>query len=151
MVMAETVPHDHLQAAQRRLNNASDTYRRARRRLYEEAFLEFADVAMLVWSAGVDVASALMRLDGRSNLGTSSRRWRFITGILHTAHPEKELRTGWGYLARLHNFQHNLDMPQVQFEIDCRGSGRLIAELNELLPEGLRLPPDNYDWLLHVS
>ena len=82
MVTVERVPHDHLQAAQRRLNNAFDIYRRASNRRYEDAFLEFADVAMLVWSAGVDVASALMRLDDQSDLGTSSRyadgvRWRY--------------------------------------------------------------------------
>ena len=151
MAMADRVPHDHLRAAQRRLSNASYIYRRANALQHEDAFLEFADVAMLVWSAGVDVASALMRLDGRSDLGTSSRRWRYITGILHAAHPEKELRTGWRYLARLHNFQHNLDMPREQFETSCRGSGGLIVELNELLPDDLRLPSEPLDWLLSMG
>lgn len=72
-------------------------------------------------------------------------------GILHTAHPERGLRIGWRHLARLHNFQHNLDMPQTQFEAACRGSGRLITELNELLPEELRLPTQSYDWLLEIE
>ena len=149
--MLERGSQDHIRSARRRLDNASDMYRQASGRQYEDAFLEFADVAMLVWSAGVDIASALMRLDGRSNLGTSSRRWRYVTVTLHTAYPERKLRTGWGYLSRLHNFQHNLDMPQAQFEIDCRGSGQLIHNLNELLPDGLRLPPYTYAWLLTVG
>lgn len=151
MVTVERVPHDHLQAAQRRLNNAFDIYRRASNRRYEDAFLEFADVAMLVWSAGVDVASALMRLDDQSDLGTSSRRWRYVTRVLHTTYPQRELRTGWRHLARLHNFQHNLNMPQSQFEPACRGSGQLINELNGLVPDDLRLPPESYGWLVRVS
>jgi len=57
----------------------------------------------------------------------------------------------WRHLARLHNFQHNLDMPQSQFEPACRGSGQLINELNELLPDDLRLPPESYGWLVRVS
>lgn len=151
MVMAERVPLDHLRAAQRRLNNASDIYRRAIGQQYEDALLEFADVAMLVWSAGVDVASALMRLDGQSNLGTSSQRRRHITGDLHAVHPEKGLRTGWRHLARLHNFQHNLDMPQAEFGRACRRSSQLIHELNGLLPDELQLPSQTYDWLLEAG
>ena len=151
MVMAERVPLDHIRVAQRRLNNASDIYRQASGRQYEDAFPELADVAMLVWSAGVDIASALMRFDGESNLGTSSQRRRYVTGDLQSAHPEKGLRTGWSHLARLHNFQHNLDMPQAEFESACHGSGQLINELNGLLPDGLRLPPDAYAWLLTVG
>ena len=36
-------------------------------------------------------------------------------------------------------------------QIDCRGSGQLIRNLNELLPDGLRLPPYTYAWLLTVG
>ena len=151
MVMLERVPSNYLRAASRRLVNAYDLYRQARFLSYGDAFLELADVAMLVWSAGVDVSSALMLVNGERDLGTSSNRRRYVTGNLHAVYPDKELRSGWGNIARLHNFQHNLDMPQEQFEIDCRGSGWLITELNELLPEGLRLPPDAYAWLLTVG
>ena len=151
MVMLERVPSNYLRAASRRLANAYDLYRQARFRSYGDTFLELADVAMLVWSAGVDVSSALMLVNGERDIGTSSSRRRYVTGDLHAVYPDKELRSAWGNIARLHNFQHNLDMPQEQFEIDCRGSGWLITELNELLPDGLRLPPYTYAWLLTVG
>jgi len=149
--MAERAPDDHLRAAMRRLSNAYDLYHQVRSRPYDEVFLELADVAMLVWSAGVDLTSALMLLDGRSALGTSARRREYLTQNLHAAYPDKELRSGWRHLARLHNFQHNLDMPQSQFEVACHGSGGLIVELTELLPEGMRLPPESCDWLLNMG
>ena len=150
MVMDRRVPGDYLRAARRRLNAAADIYRQSRTLHYDEAFLEFADVAMLVWSAGVDVTSALMLLDGRSALGTSARRREYLTQTLHAAYPDKVLRSGWRHLARMHNFQHNLDMPQEQFETACRGSGQLIFELNGLLPEGMRLPAGAYGWLIEA-
>ena len=149
--MIERVPTNYLRAASRRLANAHDLYRQARGRSYGDAFLELADVAMLIWSAGVDITSVLMLVNGEQDIGTSSSRRRYVTGDLHAVYPDKELRSGWGNIARLHNFQHNLDMPQEQFEIDCRGSGWLITELNELLPDGLRLPSSDYDWLLNVG
>ena len=149
--MLERVPQVHLRAAQRRLNTAYDIYRQARGRQYDDAFLEFADVAMHVWSAGIDAISAVMILNAESNLGTSSRRRSYMKYTLEVTHPHLRLRAGWGHLARLHNFQHNLDMPQEQFELNCRGSGGLIAELNELLPDGLRLPTESHDWLLNLG
>ena len=150
MVMDRRVPDDYLRAARRRLNAAAAIYRQSRVLHYDDAFLDYADIAMLVWSAGVDVTSALMLLDGRSALGTSTRRREYLTQTLHATYPDKELRSGWRHLARLHNFQHNLDMPQAQFESACHGSGHLINELNELLPEGMRLPPESYGWLIEV-
>ena len=149
--MAERTPGDHLRAAARRLGNAADIYLQVRNLRYDDAFLDYADTAMLVWSAGVDVTSALMLLDGRSALGTSARRREYLNQRLHTVYPEKELRSGWRHLARLHNFQHNLDMPQAQFESACRGSGQLINELNGLLPEDMRLPPESYVWLVKMG
>lgn len=148
MAMLELIPPDHLRSAQRRLRNAHDLYRQASGRQYAAAFLEFADVAMLVWSAGIDVISALMLLDGQTNLGTSTNRRNYLRQNLDFAHPHRDLWGRWRYLARLHNFQHNLDMPQSQFEPACRGSGQLIFELNGLLPESLRLSPESYAWLV---
>ena len=148
--MLELIPLDHLRSAQRRLSNAQDLYRQSRGRQYADAFLEFADVSMLVWSAGIDVISALMLLDGQTNLGTSTNRRYYLKQNLDFAHPQRDLWGSWRHLARLHNFQHNLDMPQEQFELNCRGSGGFIVELNELLPDDLRLPPESYGWLVDM-
>ena len=148
--MLELIPPDHLRSAERRLSNAHDLYRQASARQYAAAFLEFADVAMLVWSAGIDVISALMLLDGQTNLGTSTNRRNYLKQNLDFTHPHRDLWGRWHHLARLHNFQHNLDMPQAQFESACHGSGHLINELNELLPEGMRLPSYAYGWLVDV-
>ena len=149
--MLERGPFDHLRSAQSRLSNAQYLYRQASGRQYDYAFLEFADVAMLVWSAGIDVISVLMLLDGQTNLGTSTNRRNYLKQNLDITHPHRDLWGSWRFLARLHNFQHNLDMPQSQFESACRGSGQLVSNLNELLPEGSRLPPNTFDWLLEVG
>ena len=149
--MRERVPQAHIRSAHRRLSNAYDIYRQASDRRYDDAFLEFADVAMLVWSAGIDVISALMLLDGETTLSTSTQRRLYLRNTLDIAYPHLELRDGWRHLARLHNFQHNLDLPQAQFEAACRGSGKLIAELNELLPYELRLPSESYRWLVEAG
>ena len=140
-----------VRSAERRLRNASDVYRRSGAQLYDDALLDMADVAMLVWSAGIDIVSALMLLAAESRLGSSSRRRRYVREQLDTAHPNLRLLAYWLSLARLHNFQHNLDMSQAQFQLDCRLSGMLIKGLNGLLPMDLRLPPNAYAWLAEVG
>ena len=61
------------------------------------------------------------------------------------------LRVGWSHLARLHNFQHNLNLSEPTFVAACHECGRLFAELNDLLPTAHRLPQDAYAWLLNVE
>ena len=101
--------------------------------------------------ASIDVISALMLLDGVTDLSTSTQRRLYLRNTLEIEHPHLGLRDGWRHLARLHNFQHNLNMPQTQFESACRGSGELIADLSELLSEGMRLPPEAHRWLVQVG
>ena len=149
--MANRVPQDYIRSAQRRLNNAADLHRQASVRQYDDAFLELADVGMLVWSAGIDVLSALMLLDRYTNLGASSERHHYLRFRLHQLYPQRDLRMGWGHLAQLHSFQHNLDLPQISFVSACRHSSRLFDELNGLLPSVLRMPEDAYAWLLTVQ
>ena len=149
--MPERLPEDFVRSAERRLRNASNVYVMASGQPYDEVFLEMADVAMLVWSAGIDTLSALMLLSGEPGLSTSSQRRRYVRQRLAPTYPHMRLLFLWTNLARLHNFQHNLDMPQSQFELDCRQSGRMIAELNGLLPAALRLRPDAYAWLGEVG
>ena len=69
---------------------------------------------------------------------------------MHPAYPHKGLLVGWRRFVRLHNFQHNLDMPEAQFKLACRRSHRLFDELNGLLPVNLRLSSDSYGWLSGV-
>ena len=149
--MADRIPEDYLQSARRRLDNAADLYRQASTRHYDDAFLELADVAMLIWSAGIDVLSVLMLLDGHTRLGTSSERHHYLRYGLHALYPQRDLRFAWSRLAMLHNFQHNLDLPEPQFITACHRSGQLIGELNGLLPANLRLPPESYTWLQNVQ
>ena len=151
--MADRTAQDYIRSAQRRLDNAALLYRqtRASEQRYDDAFLELADVGMLVWSAGIDVLSALMAFEGRTNLGDSSQRHDYLRGYLHRLYPQKELRVGWRHLSWLHNFQHNLDLAEPRFVEACRQSGRLFDELNGLLPSVLRMPEEAYAWLLAVQ
>lgn len=149
--MADRIPQDYIRSARRRLDSAADSYREASARHYDDAFLELADVAMLIWSAGIYVLSALMLFDGYTGLGTSSQRHHYLRFELYRRHPQRDLRMGWGHLAQLHSFQHNLDLPQISFMGACRHSSRLFTELNDLLPAAHRLPQDAYAWLLNVE
>ena len=147
--MADRIAPDYIRSALRRLDNAALLYRqvKASEQGYDAAFLELADVGMLVWSAGIDLLSALMLAEGRTGLSDSSQRHNYLRNNLHGLYPEKELRAGWRHLSRLHNFQHNLNLPELRFVEACRQSGRLFAELNVLLPPDQRLPPNAYAWL----
>ena len=148
--MNERQPRVFVRSAERRLRNASGIHHRAIGQPHDDALLDMADVAMLVWSAGIDLLSALMLLDGETRLGPSTRRRQFVRERLHPSYPHLDLMVRWTGLARLHNFQHNLYMPRAQFELACRRSSRLIDELNRLLPPELRLSPDAYAWLAEV-
>ena len=144
---------DYVQSAERRLRNAGELRRQASGRSYEDAYLEMADVAMLLWSAGIDVISALMTEDGVRHLGSSSTRFVFLRELTGARYPlvRKPLDAiGWPFLARMHNFQHNLDMSEYRFTIACLRCGRLFTVLNSLLPTSLQMPEDAYAWLLNV-
>lgn len=151
--MANRAAQDYLRSARRRLDNAAALYRqvKAGEQSYADAYLELADVGMLVWSAGIDLLSALMVEEGRVGLSTSGQRHRYLRDHLHQLYPERGLRVGWRHLSRLHNFQHNLDMTEFMFVHACQQSGILFYELNRLLPEARRLPDDAYAWLLNVE
>lgn len=151
--MADRPAQDYIRSGQRRLDNAALLYQqvKAGEQGYDAAFLELADMGMLVWSAGIDMLSALMLAEGRTGLSDSSQRHTYLRAHLHRLYPEKELRVGWRHLSRLHNFQHNLNLPEFQFVEACRQSARLFDELNDLLPPALRLPESAYAWLYQVS
>ena len=117
----------------------------------EDRFIELANVAMLVWSAGIDLISVHMLLDGETSLGTSVNRRRFLVNRMVPANPHLQLRIGWRGLLRLHNFQHNLHLSGAEFATNCRFSALMFTGLNSLLPATLRLPPDAHGWLAEVG
>ena len=92
-----------------------------------------------------------MLLDGETRLGTSVSRRRHFTNRILPAYRSPRLQAGWHALARLHGFQHNFDLSEADFAINCRNSASLLSDLNGLLPAALRLPPDAYDWLAQVG
>ena len=152
--MANRVARDYIRSAQRRLGNAGEVYRQVSGRRYDDAHLELADVAMLVWSAGIDTISTLMMTEGDTDLGTSTNRRQFLRRLLLRRYPtvEKPLEVvSWSYLVRLHNFQHNLDLPEPQFVDACNYSARFFGILNALLPPHLQLLGSTYAWLLDVE
>lgn len=145
--MAERTAPDYLLMARRRLDQAADRQSAIQGQTCDAVFAELADLAMLVWSAGIELLSTLMRLDGYTRLGDSNARRRFLYERLDARHPQMRLRNSWSYLAQLHGFQHNADLPEARFLEACLGAGVLLDLLNALLPEPLRLPAASYAWL----
>ena len=149
--MSERSPEDFVRAAQIRLELAASMYERARHLPFSAGNVEMANVAMFLWSAGIDMISAHMLLNGETRLGRSvSRRRYLVKQILSTDWPV-QLQSGWSVLSRLHNFQHNLDMRETAFTTNCRESASFFARLSNLLPVHLRLPSDAYAWLADVE
>ena len=118
---------------------------------FDDRFIELANVAMLVWSAGIDLISVHMLLGGERALGTSANRRRYLVNRIVPANQPSGLRVGWRGLSRLHSFQHNFHLREAEFATHCRSSSLLFGGLNSLLPTSLRLPSDAYGWLAEVS
>ena len=110
-----------------------------------------SNVAMLVWSAGIDVISVHMLLSGETGLGTSVTCRRYFSNRILPPHRSRRLQAGWQALARLHNFQHNLHLSQAEFAANCHASASLFTDLNGLLPAALRFQSDAYGWLTEVG
>ena len=146
MVTEHSAP-DYLLMARRRLDQAADCQSAIQGQTYDAVFAELADLAMLVWSAGIDILSALMRLDGYTRMGDSNARRRFLYDRLAARHPQIQLQNRWPYLAQLHGFQHNADLSETRFRTACFETAELFGALNTLLPEPLRLPAASYAWL----
>ncbi len=118
---------------------------------FSDRFVEMANVAMLVWSAGIDLISVHMLLNGDRGLGTSASRRRYLLNRIVPANGQLRLEIGWRGLLRLHNFQHNLDLSVAEFAANCRDSALFFEDLNGLLPARLRLESDAYGWLSEVG
>ena len=149
--MPDHTPGEFVRAAEIRLALAASMYERVAELAFGDRYIEMANVAMLVWSAGIDLISVHMLLDGETNLGTSASRRRFLRNRIVPVNRRLQLWAGWKGISRLHGFQHNLDLSETAFAANCRESARLFAGLNSLLPDPLRVPLDAYAWLDEVG
>ena len=149
--MPDRIAEDFVRAAEVRLRLAVDLYESDGGLRFLDRYIEMANVAMLAWSAGIDLISVHMRLNGETGLGTSASRRRYLLNRIVPARGQPQLEIGWRGLLRLHNFQHNLDLSEAEFSSNCRISATLFTGLSGLLPTPLRLPPDAYGWLAEVG
>ena len=151
--MPEPAAADYARAARLRMEKAAAACRQLSGQPYADAYLELADASALIWSAGIDLISALMLTVGKSRLGSSPTRRRFLKAYLSDRFPmlRNPLNTiGWTYLVRFHNFQHNLDMPEREFADACEYCLSFFSTLNIRLPPSLQLPTAAYAWLAAV-
>ena len=117
-----------------------------------EALFARCNIAMLVWSAAVDIGSSLMiQEDRRIPTGNSSEITTFITRTIAGRFPLLELSTLWRRLVWLHNIQHRADHQAVRFAVACRVSLEAFATINQLLIPANQLTPTSYEWLVTVG
>ena len=107
MALSERSPEEFARAAELRLTLAASMYQRVSHLPFGDRHVQMPNVAMLVWSAGIDLISAHMLRDGETSLGTSVSRRRYLMNRILPAYRPTRLRSGWGVIARLHSFQHN--------------------------------------------
>ena len=113
-----------------------------------EGIITRCNIAMLVWTAAVDIGSSLMIQEARLlPSGRSSDITNFISKNIDTDFPELGLRLIWRDLIRLHNIQHRADHHASRFTGYCRTSREAFASINQLLVPANRLAPASYEWL----
>ena len=120
--MPDRPAEDFVRAAEARLRLVVGLYEGGGRLPFADRYIELANVAMLAWSAGIDLISVHMLLNGERGLGTSASRRRYLLNRIVPANGQLRLEIGWRGLLRLHNFQHNLDLSQAVFAASCRDS-----------------------------
>jgi hypothetical protein len=117
-----------------------------------EALIIRCNIAMLVWSAAVDLGSSLMiQEDQRIPTGNSGEITEYITRTMARRLPLLDLSTSWRRPVWLHNIQHRADHQAARFAIACRSSLEAFATINQLLNPVSRLTPTSYDWLATVG
>ena len=117
-----------------------------------EGIITRCNIAMLVWSAAVDIGSSLMVQEvQRLPNGKSSDITNYISRSIDSNFPELGLRLLWRDLVRLHNIQHRADHQTSRFKGYCRTSREVFATINQLLIPASQLSPKSYDWLVTVG
>ena len=111
-----------------------------------------SNIAMLVWSAAIDVGSSLMmQEESQIPRGYSTDITIFMTRTVGPKHPELGLPGLWDDLVQLHNVQHRADHQSARFNASCRNSHEAFATINLLLVPENRLSPTCYEWLAGVG
>ena len=110
------------------------------------------DMAMLIWSAAVDIGSSFMIQEEQSTPAGNSREiTAFITRTLAGQFPLLELRTLWRGLVWLHNVQHRADHQPARFVLACRSSLYAFSTINHLLMPTNQPLSSSYEWLITVG
>lgn len=117
-----------------------------------EALITRCNIAMLVWSAAVDIGSSLMiQEDRRLPTGNSSEITTYITRTMARRLPLLDLSTLWRRLVWLHNIQHRADHQAMRFEAACRAALEAFDSINRLLIPANRLTLTSFEWLGDVG
>ena len=111
-----------------------------------------SNIAMLVWSAAIDIGSCLMiQEELRIPRGYSTDITIFMTRRVGPKYPEIGLPGLWDDLVQLHNVQHRADHQSGRFSASCRNSHEAFATINQLLVPASRLASESYEWLRDVG
>ena len=117
-----------------------------------EGLIVRCNIAMLIWSAAIDVGSSLMiQEERRIPVGRSSDIASYVTRNLDANYPELGLRLRWRDLLHLHNIQHRADHEPARFKDSCRSGHEAFASINQLLMPTSRLTSMSYEWLITVG
>ena len=110
------------------------------------------NIAMLIWSAAIDIGSSLMiQEERRTPVGRSSDISDYITRDADRNYPEMGLRLCWRDFLHLHNIQHRADHEAARLTISCRSCHRAFASINRLIIPANRLTSASYEWLATVG
>ena len=139
--MDEPTQQTYHQCAVARLARARELYLAISPESRLTASCEMAQVASLVWDAVIDAIATMYMGSGSAPSGNSTEMRRYAKSAL------PDVYEYWGGPGRLHNFQH-----RPYQDIGVFHEGRLLAaglfsQLNDHLPEPLRLPADSFGWL----
>lgn len=117
-----------------------------------EALITRCNIAMLVWSAAIDIGASLMIQDTlRIPNGISGEISLYIGRTVASRYPELGLPFLWRRLVQLHNVQHRADHEAERFTSACRTSVEAFERINQLLTPASRLTPVSYEWLATVG
>ena len=142
--MLSLTPQDYAGYAESRLVVAGRRFETTSSQPYAERRGELAQVASLIWDATIDLVSALALLNGTGLSGRSADMSDYAKRSL------PDVYDYWRGPARLHNFQHKPDHPELEFRQSCRRAGTALSRLNVELPSQLQLPANCWEWLARV-
>lgn len=139
--MVEASAQTYRQCAVARLARAEEIYRAISPETRATAFCEMAQVASLIWDAVIDAVAVAYMAGGSTPSGNSTEIAQYAKRRL------PDVYYFWYGPARLHNFQHRPYLNSGAFEFASRRTAVLLTQLNDHLPEPLRLPADSFGWL----